>query len=53
MRSRMKRLLGDRLATRFLEDYANSNFEKALEFVLARKLEPRRAIELLIEDKLV
>jgi LAO/AO transport system kinase len=53
MRSRMKHLLGDRLAMRFLEDYADSNFDKALELVLARKLEPRRAVELLIEDKLV
>ena len=53
MRSRMKHLLGHRLATRFLKDYADSNFEKALELVLARKLEPRRAIELLIEGKLI
>jgi LAO/AO transport system kinase len=52
MRSRMRHLLGDRLAARFLEDYADRHFEKALELVLARKLEPRRAVELLIEDKL-
>jgi LAO/AO transport system kinase len=52
MRSRMKHLLGDHLATRFLDDYADSNFEKALKLVLARELEPRHAIKLLIEDKL-
>ncbi len=52
MRSRMRQLLGDRLVSRFLDDYAGDKFDKALKLVLARDLEPRRAVELLIEDKL-
>jgi LAO/AO transport system kinase len=52
MRSRMEQLLGDQLVARFLNDYAGDKFEKALKLVLEREIEPRRAVELLIQDKL-
>jgi LAO/AO transport system kinase len=52
MRSRMENLLGEQLAERFLGDYTDNDFEKALELVLNRKVEPRHAVELLIEDRL-
>jgi len=52
MRSRMKNLLGDQLAMRFLEGYADNKFEKALTLVLERKLEPRHAVQMLIQDQI-
>jgi LAO/AO transport system kinase len=52
MRSRLEQLLGDQLVTRFLRHYSDEHFEKALKLVLDRELEPRHAIELLVEGKL-
>jgi LAO/AO transport system kinase len=52
MRSRMVQLLGETLVTRFFEEGLNDHFEKILDKVIARELEPRQAVQLLIEQKL-
>jgi len=51
MRSRMEQLLRDQLVLRFLNERLNDHFELALEKVLKRDLEPRRAIQLLLDNK--
>ncbi|OGO20189.1 MAG: hypothetical protein A2Z14_10540 [Chloroflexi bacterium RBG_16_48_8] len=53
MRSRMEQLLGDQLVTRFLNERLDDRFELALDKVLTRELEPRRAVQLIIENKLL
>lgn len=52
MKSRLEQLLGEKLVTRFLDESPDDQFEKILDKVLARELEPRRAVQLLIEEKL-
>jgi LAO/AO transport system kinase len=51
MQVRMEQLLGDQLAERFLKENPEDHFKAALEKVLAREIEPRHAIQVLIDGK--
>ncbi len=51
VRSELDDLLRDRLAETFYADHPDERYERAVEQVLARKLSPRQAIQLVIEGK--
>jgi LAO/AO transport system kinase len=53
MRLRLDQLLRDRLIAKFVEDNPDGRFEELFEKVLARELEPRRAVRLLVQGKSV
>jgi LAO/AO transport system kinase len=51
MRNRLDQLLRDHLITRFVEETPDGNFEELFEKVLARELEPRKAVQLLVQGR--
>jgi len=53
MRFRLDQLLRDHLIARFVEENPDGRYEELIEKILARELEPRQAVKLLIQGKTV